>query len=171
MEVLVPLLNSTKASLPIDPYHLANLYLASLTIYSRLTLPISTPQALLTALHRLLHLYPSHGGLRGYLHQNTTTALLPLLDTLLTPYRTACPSGALFLLPDTAVSILLTLSSYLTTAQSQLDLPLTSFFLRHLNLVAITHMEDFTGSHLITHILRVVVSRTQEYKGKLKLEG
>ena len=81
-------------------------------MYSRLTLPISRPQALFTALHRLLHLYPSQGGLRGYLHlSTTTTTLLPLLETLLTPYRTACPSGALFLLPDTAVSILLTLST------------------------------------------------------------
>lgn len=172
MEVLIPLLNSTKTSLPLDPCHLANLYLASLTIYSRLTLPTPSPPALFSALHRLLHLYPSQGGLRGYLHQDTTIpTLLPLLDTLLTPYRTACPSGALFLLPDTAVSILLTLSTYLTTAQSQLDLPLTSFFLRHLNLVAITHMEDFTGTHLITHILRVVVSLTHEDKGKVKLEG
>ena len=140
-------------------------------MYSRLTLPILRPSDLFTALHRLIYLYPSHGGLRGYLHLTALTSLLPLLDTLLTPYRTPSPSGTLYTLPDTALTVLVTLSSYLHAADSQLDLPLTPFFVRHLTLVGITHLRDFAGSHLITHILRVAVSITDKAKGKVKVEG
>ena len=140
-------------------------------MYFRLTLPIACPSDLFTALRRLIYLYPYQGGLRGYLPLTTITSLLPLLDTLLTPYRMPSPSGTLYTLPNTAVTILVTLSSYLHAANPQLDHPLTPFFLRHLTMVSITHLRDFTGSHLITHILRVAVSLTDQAKAKVKVEG
>ena len=130
-------------------------------MYDRLNLPINcASDHLFTALHRLIYLYPCQGGLRGYLPLAAITSLLPLIDTLLTPYRTPSTSGTLYTLPGTALSILVTLSSYLHAANSQLDLQLTPFFLRHLTLVGVTHLREFTGSgsHLITHLLRVAVS-------------
>ena len=38
-------------------------------------------------------------------------------------------------------------------------------------MVGITHLRDFAGSRLITHILRVAVSLCDQGKGKVKVEG